>query len=212
VTQRTIFGDASATNLAADLTGEGRIVGTVAYMSPEQAEGKPLDHRSDIFSLGVLLYELATGERPFSGDTNMSTLSAILKDTPRSVTDVRPDVPRDLARIIKRALVKDPEHRCQTAKDLRNRALARDGDLGCRVDHAGAVASPTHARRGEARLALRVRGRPRPYNGCAPISTHFGTGPSTVQRTFTSKPPGSPERSPWTRRMSPRESQVAAST
>ena len=118
--EKTGFGDASVTNLAADLTGEGRIVGTVAYMSPEQAEGKPVDHRTDIFSLGVVLYELATGERPFSGDTNMSTLSAILKDTPRSVSDIRPDLPRDLARIIKRALVKDPEHRYQTAKDLRN--------------------------------------------------------------------------------------------
>jgi serine/threonine protein kinase/tetratricopeptide (TPR) repeat protein len=108
------------TALPTVLTGEGRIVGTAAYMSPEQAEGKPVDHRSDIFSLGVLLYELATGERPFTGDTQLSLLSSILRDTPRAVTDLRPTLPRDLARIIKRCLAKDPEYRYQSAKDLRN--------------------------------------------------------------------------------------------
>jgi serine/threonine protein kinase len=66
-----------------ELTGEGRIIGTVSYMSPEQAEGKPVDSRSDIFSLGVMLHEMATGERPFSGDTNVSIISSILKDTRR---------------------------------------------------------------------------------------------------------------------------------
>jgi TolB-like protein/tetratricopeptide (TPR) repeat protein len=102
------------------LTGEGRIVGTVAYMSPEQAEGKPVDHRSDIFSLGVMLYELATGERPFKGDTTVSTITSILRDTPRPITELNPDVPRDLARIVRRCLMKDPEHRYQNAKDFRN--------------------------------------------------------------------------------------------
>jgi eukaryotic-like serine/threonine-protein kinase len=119
--------DASALPTAT-VTGEGRILGTVAYMSPEQAEGKPLDSRSDIFSLGVMLFEMATGKRPFVGDTSISLLSSIIKDTPQSVTDLKPALPRELSRIIKRCLVKDPEYRYQSAKDLRNelRELERD--------------------------------------------------------------------------------------
>ena len=114
------------------LTGEGRIVGTVAYMSPEQAQGKPVDARSDVFSLGILLFEMATGDRPFKGDTNMSVLSAIIKDTPSSVTELRQDLPRDVGRIIRRCLAKDPDDRYQTAKDLRNnlRSLKEDLDSG----------------------------------------------------------------------------------
>src|SRR3972149_1808187 len=100
-------------------TEEGRSVGTVAYMSPEQAEGKTLDSRSDIFSLGIVLYEMATGERPFRGETTASVLSSILKDTPKSVTEINPALPSLLGRIVRRCLVKDAEHRYQTAKDLR---------------------------------------------------------------------------------------------
>jgi Tol biopolymer transport system component len=123
-----------AATVTAQLTAEGRILGTAAYMSPEQAEGRSIDSRSDLFSLGIVLFEMVTGQRPFTGDTNMSILSAILKDPPRPISSIRPDVPRELARIIKRALQKDPELRYQTAKDLRNdlqllKAESDSGDL-----------------------------------------------------------------------------------
>jgi eukaryotic-like serine/threonine-protein kinase len=105
---------------AQELTGEGRILGTVAYMAPEQAEGREIDHRSDIFSLGVLLYEMATGERPFKGETSVSLLSAIIKDTPRPITEIKPALPLELGRIVRRCLAKDPTRRYQSALDLRN--------------------------------------------------------------------------------------------
>jgi tetratricopeptide (TPR) repeat protein len=103
-----------------DLTDVGRIVGTVAYMSPEQASGDPADHRSDIFSLGIILYEMATGQRPFIGDSKMEVLSAILKDKPPNITDVRTKLPRHLGRIVGHCLEKDTERRYQSALDLRN--------------------------------------------------------------------------------------------
>jgi tetratricopeptide (TPR) repeat protein len=114
------------------VTQDGRIVGTVAYMSPEQAQGLPLDHRSDIFTLGILLYEMATGERPFRGNTNLSVLSSILKDTPRPVSELRDDIPKPLARMIERALEKRPEDRYQSTTDLRRdlEDLKRDVDTG----------------------------------------------------------------------------------
>jgi Tol biopolymer transport system component/tRNA A-37 threonylcarbamoyl transferase component Bud32 len=134
----------------APITGEGRILGTVAYMSPEQAEGKPIDARSDLFSLGVVLYEMATGVRPFTGDTSLSILSSILKDTPKPVTDLNPDLPRELGRIIRRALAKDLDRRYQTAKDLRNdledlKASIDSGEL-----QTPGVGRPVERRRGPA--------------------------------------------------------------
>ena len=112
--------EATATMPTRELTGEGTIVGTVAYMSPEQAEGKAVDGRSDIFSLGVVLYELATGQPPFTGDTSLSVLSSILRDTPKAVNEINPALPRDFARIVRHCLAKDAERRYQSAKDLRN--------------------------------------------------------------------------------------------
>ncbi len=114
------------------VTQDGRIVGTVAYMSPEQAQGLPVDHRSDVFSLGILLYEMTTGERPFQGRTNLSVLSSVLKDTPTPVHELRQDVPRPLARMIQRALEKRVEDRYQSTTDLRRdlEDLKRDYDTG----------------------------------------------------------------------------------
>jgi eukaryotic-like serine/threonine-protein kinase len=100
-------------------TGEGMIVGTASYMSPEQAEGRKVDARSDIFSFGALLYEMVTGRRAFSGSTMVSTLSSILRDEPEPVTKIAPGAPRELDRILSRCLQKDPNRRYQHAGDLK---------------------------------------------------------------------------------------------
>ena len=116
-----------ATMTSDGLTQAGMVMGTPAYMSPEQVSGRALDHRSDIFSLGVVLHEMATGRRPFEGSSSAELISSILRDHPPSVTDLRPELPSDLARVIRRCLEKDPRHRMQTARDVGNefRDLAR---------------------------------------------------------------------------------------
>jgi len=117
--------DATRTSLGN--TQAGVVMGTPAYMSPEQISGRPLDYRTDIFSLGVMLHEMATGKRPFAGNSSAELISAILRDTPPSVCEIRSDLPGDLARIIRRCLEKDPRYRIQTARDVSNefRDLAR---------------------------------------------------------------------------------------
>ena len=100
------------------LTQEGLVIGTIPYMSPEQVEGKPIDARTDIFSLGVLFYEMATGERPFRGDTSPALMSSILRDVPQPVVEVRADLPRHLGRILNRCLEKNPQLRYSSAADV----------------------------------------------------------------------------------------------
>jgi eukaryotic-like serine/threonine-protein kinase len=103
---------------SAELTRMGGIVGTVAYMSPEQAQGKSLDSRSDLFSFGVMLYELATGRRPFDGSSPTSTITKILETEPRPIRETVPHLPSDLDRIVRRCLQKNPADRYHDARDL----------------------------------------------------------------------------------------------
>jgi len=104
---------------ASPMTEEGTVLGTVAYMSPEQAEAKKIDPRSDIFSFGSLLYEMVTGRRAFQGDSKLSTLSAVLRDEPKPLSGSGETIPHDLQKIIMRCLRKDPARRFQTMADLK---------------------------------------------------------------------------------------------
>src|SRR5215510_14358032 len=116
-------------------TQRGVAMGTLAYMSPEQASGEPIDHRTDIWSLGVVLYELATGRKPFSGETRQVTINAILSGQPESATTIDSNLPLELDRILNKALDKDRELRYQTASDFRAdlRRLLREIDSSASV-------------------------------------------------------------------------------
>ncbi|HEY1760279.1 MAG TPA: serine/threonine-protein kinase [Bryobacteraceae bacterium] len=124
--------DATMTIAEAPLTVEGSIIGTVSYMSPEQAQGKKVDTRSDIFSFGVVLYEMVTGSRAFEGDSTLTTLSAILRDDVRPVAEFAPEAPPQLELVIKRCLKKSPDDRWQTMKDVEMAlaALKHESDSG----------------------------------------------------------------------------------
>ncbi len=108
---------------------EAGISGTLPYLAPEQIQGKEIDHRADLFSLGIIFQEMLTGRRPFEGETAADLMASILKDTPRPVTDFRPDLPMHLARTLSHCLEKDPRRRLQAAADLRSELedLGREG-------------------------------------------------------------------------------------
>jgi formylglycine-generating enzyme required for sulfatase activity/dienelactone hydrolase len=113
-----------AATMATLVTTPGMIVGTAAYMSPEQAEGKPIDARSDIFSFGAVFYEMLTGTRAFQGQSGIALLSAIMRDEPKPLIERRRDVPREVGKIVNRCLKKDPAARyasgAELVQDLRN--------------------------------------------------------------------------------------------
>jgi serine/threonine protein kinase len=108
----------SMATMSKPLTVEGKIVGTFQYMAPEQVQGQEADARSDLFALGAVLYEMITGQRAFSGKSQVSVLSAILEKEPEPVSAVQPLAPLALDHVIQRALAKDPDDRWQTSRDL----------------------------------------------------------------------------------------------
>jgi len=103
---------------AQERTGEGVVLGTVGYMSPEQVQGRPVDHRSDIFSFGCILYEAATRQRPFAGDSSVATMHKILSEKPQPVEELNQAAPAELRRLIRRCLAKSPDQRLHAMKDL----------------------------------------------------------------------------------------------
>jgi serine/threonine protein kinase len=106
-------------------TKSGSVLGTVAYMSPEQLRGRPVDHRSDIFSFGAVLYEMLTGKRAFSGETQVDTMTAVLKEEPPEITLTRQSIPTAFEQIVRHCLEKEPENRFQSCTGL-----------GIRVEHS----------------------------------------------------------------------------
>jgi serine/threonine protein kinase len=143
LTEQTQGDEFASTATAEAVTEKGTIVGTVAYMSPEQAEGKSVDARSDVFSFGSVLYEMVTGKRAFGGDSKIATLSAILNRDPAQVSQVAGGTPPELERIITRCLRKDPARRFQTMADLKVALedLKEESESGKLGSQAGAVAS-----------------------------------------------------------------------
>lgn len=124
----------SAEEPTAAMTRDGAVLGTVPYMSPEQVEGKTVDHRSDLFSLGVVLYEMATGRRPFTGESSASLMSSILRDSPPAPTELRGGLPHVLDDLIDRCLAKDPDRRFQSAGDIRDQLVALRDTLRLTAD------------------------------------------------------------------------------
>jgi serine/threonine protein kinase/tetratricopeptide (TPR) repeat protein len=142
---------------ATALTGEGAVLGTLPYMSPEAASGRAVDARSDIFSLGIIFHEILTGRRPFRGETSAELVSALLRDTPESVSDLRGELPPRMGRIVRKCLEKAPDDRYQTARELHTDLadLRLDSDPGGKV-----VAASSRRTSGSRGLASESPSRP----------------------------------------------------
>ncbi len=154
------IGDTASTQTLQTSTEEGAIVGTIGYMSPEQAQGLKLDHRSDVFSLGAVLYEMITGRPAFRRETRLSTLSAILRDDPTPLSALVKDLPPELERIVSRCLRKEPDRRFQNMADLKVELLElkEESDTGRTAAPAVGPAARPRPRLAWAALALLVIG------------------------------------------------------
>jgi serine/threonine protein kinase len=145
-------GESATTLTVLPATEQGAVVGTAPYMSPEQAQGRAVDARSDIFSFGSVLYEMLTGQRAFQGESNVSTLAAILEKEPRPLGEIAKNTPAEIERILTRCLRKDPQRRWQSMADLKIalQELKEESDSG----KLSGVAAPAQRRSASLRIIL----------------------------------------------------------
>jgi eukaryotic-like serine/threonine-protein kinase len=151
----TSHAEATTEVLSRPLSTPGLVMGTVGYMSPEQAQGHPVDHRSDIFAFGCLLYEAATGQRAFESESTIDTLHKIVHTPARLVRDLNPSAPADLTRIVRRCLAKDPDDRYQSIREaaIELRDVRRDLEGAVEVETSVPLATITSTERNAATVA-----------------------------------------------------------
>ena len=202
---------------AAPGTRQGAVLGTLAYMSPEQAQGKPVDARSDVFSFGSVLYEMLSGKRPFQEDSNLLTLASILRDPVPPLRSVRPDVPAEVERIATRALEKEPGNRYPSAVEMRDDLAAlqsrRIGTGGARPPPGAVPPPPRSSGSPSRRCWASGPGTSSASRGCGAPGSRICLRSSALQRPEGSSPPFdwrgkrsaiSPERSRFSAGRGPR--------
>src|SRR5439155_1472429 len=168
---------------ASQMTEAGSIIGTAQYLSPEQARGAAVDQRSDLYSIGVVLYELLTGKVPFTGETPVEIAMRHLSDTPQPPSILRPEIPPDLDMIVLRALAKNPEDRFQTAEEMDAELERVAGGAGVTAETADAATAVLSGTALDAAAPTMVP-PPRPARRRSTCPTRRGTRGTRLSRSL----------------------------